>query len=120
MLLRLLASAALIGLSLHPSSASESGVVIVARMTAKPGQEAPLSERLRDASVHCPEEPGCSGFDVYRDNANPRRFVLVERWRSQADLERHWGHPWVKAFFDSRIELLEADIDATFVTRVAP
>jgi quinol monooxygenase YgiN len=34
-------------------------------------------------------EPGCERFDVYHSEAEPRRFTLVEHWRSSGDLDRH-------------------------------
>ncbi len=34
-------------------------------------------------------EPGVLAFDVYRDPAEPRAFVLVERFRDQAAHDAH-------------------------------
>lgn len=34
-------------------------------------------------------EPGCVQFDAYQSNADPRRFLLHERWESQTALDEH-------------------------------
>ncbi|MDQ3610343.1 MAG: antibiotic biosynthesis monooxygenase [Actinomycetota bacterium] len=34
-------------------------------------------------------EEGCISYALHRDNADPNHLVLVERWRSQADLDAH-------------------------------
>jgi len=35
------------------------------------------------------DEPGCARFEVYHSQADPARFLLVERWESQEALELH-------------------------------
>lgn len=35
------------------------------------------------------QEPGCLRFEVYHSNTDPTRFVLNERWESQAALDVH-------------------------------
>lgn len=34
-------------------------------------------------------EEGCIAYALHRDNADPNHLVLVERWRSQEDLDAH-------------------------------
>jgi quinol monooxygenase YgiN len=34
-------------------------------------------------------EPGCVRFEVYHSQNDPTRFLLSERWESQAALDRH-------------------------------
>jgi quinol monooxygenase YgiN len=34
-------------------------------------------------------EPGCLRFEVYQSNNDPARFLLAERWESQAALDEH-------------------------------
>jgi quinol monooxygenase YgiN len=34
-------------------------------------------------------EPGCIQFDAYQSNNDPKRFILHERWESQAALDEH-------------------------------
>ena len=35
------------------------------------------------------QEPGCERFEVYQSNNDPVRFLLTERWQSQAALDTH-------------------------------
>ena len=34
-------------------------------------------------------EPGCLRFEAYHSEADPRRFLLVERWGQKSDWETH-------------------------------
>jgi quinol monooxygenase YgiN len=34
-------------------------------------------------------EPGCILFDAFQSNNDPKRFMLHERWESQAALDEH-------------------------------
>ena len=50
-------------------------------------------ERVRDLLTQCVRgsraEDGCIRFDAFHSEADPRRFLLVENWRSKADWEEH-------------------------------
>lgn len=35
------------------------------------------------------KEPGCIRFEVYQSSNDPTRFLLTERWESQAALDVH-------------------------------
>ena len=35
------------------------------------------------------QEPGCIRFEVYQSSNDPTRFLLTERWESQAALDVH-------------------------------
>jgi quinol monooxygenase YgiN len=43
------------------------------------------------------EEQGCLLYAVHRDNADPQHFVLLERWRSQEEVDAHLATPHVAA-----------------------
>jgi quinol monooxygenase YgiN len=45
------------------------------------------------------EEEGCLAYALHRDSADPSHLVLVERWRSQADLDAHMTQPYVADLF---------------------
>lgn len=49
--------------------------------------------------VRTHEEEGCLLYALNRDNDNPLHFVIVERWRSQADLDAHLQTDHVAALF---------------------
>ena len=44
-------------------------------------------------------EPGCLTYALHQDNADPQHYLLIERWRSQADLDEHLTTPWVAELF---------------------
>ena len=35
------------------------------------------------------QEPGCARFEVYHSQNDPKVFMLVEHWETQADIDRH-------------------------------
>ena len=45
------------------------------------------------------EEEGCLTYALHRDNADPDHLVLIERWRSQEDLDAHMTKPYVADLF---------------------
>ena len=49
--------------------------------------------RVRDLLAQCVKgsrpEDGCVRYEVYHSEADPRRFLLVEHWRTRADWESH-------------------------------
>lgn len=34
-------------------------------------------------------EPGCERWEAYQSDADPKKFLLVERWTTKADWEAH-------------------------------
>ena len=45
------------------------------------------------------QEQGCLAYALHRDSADPSHLVLLERWRSQADLDAHMTKPYVADLF---------------------
>lgn len=66
---------------------------LVAIFTAKPGFEDKLEQLFRSVVDATLREEGCISYQLNRDLANPRRFVFIEEWESQADLDRHLAAP---------------------------
>jgi quinol monooxygenase YgiN len=50
---------------------------------------AEIKELLREQGRLSRAEPGCVRFEVYHSQADPRTFILVERWESQQALDVH-------------------------------
>ena len=61
------------------------------------------AEALKEAFAACARgthaEEGCLTYALHQDNANPLHFVLLERWRSQEDLDAHMTTPHVADLF---------------------
>jgi len=66
---------------------------VIAVFVAKPGFEEKLEQLFRSVVDTTLGEEGCIGYQINRDRADPRRFVFIEEWQSQADLDRHLAAP---------------------------
>ncbi len=68
-------------------------LTIIARFTARTGQE----QRLRDAltAMIAPSlaEEGCLAYQPYVDPARPDRMIIAEEWADAAALEYHFTLP---------------------------
>ncbi|WP_248767345.1 putative quinol monooxygenase [Pseudomonas sp. MWU12-2345] len=62
---------------------------VVAILRAKPGRAAELEPHLKACVVPSRAEPGCREYVLHVDQADPERFVFVERWIDQAAIEHH-------------------------------
>ena len=81
---------------------------VVAIFTAKPGFEDKLEQLFRSVVDTTLREEGCISYQLNRDLANPRRFVFIEEWQSQADLDRHLAAPHMKPLSEQVPECLES------------
>lgn len=72
-----------------------SEVVGVVHVRAAEGRLDELVAAFTSCILKTQEEEGCLAYALHRDNADPDHLVLVERWRSQADLDAHAGQPHV-------------------------
>jgi len=59
------------------------------------------------------EEAGCLRFEVYEDRDQESVYWLVERWRSQTDLEDHYAQSYVRALIDNYDEWLEEPLSVS-------
>jgi quinol monooxygenase YgiN len=59
-------------------------------LTVKDAADVPkVSELLAEQARLSRQEPGCVRFEVYQSSNDPTRFLLTERWESQAALDAH-------------------------------
>jgi quinol monooxygenase YgiN len=63
-------------------------------------------------------EEGCLTYALHQDSNDPTHLVLIERWRSQADLDAHMTKPYIADLFAVVGEpgMLAAAPDLTFAT----
>jgi quinol monooxygenase YgiN len=54
-----------------------------------PGDVEKIRSLLAEQARLSRQEPGCVRFEVYQSNNDPTRFLLTERWESQANLDTH-------------------------------
>jgi quinol monooxygenase YgiN len=63
--------------------------VVIARWTAKEGEEDAVAAALAALTEPSRAEPGNLAYVVHRDPADRRRFVIYERYRDEAAYEAH-------------------------------
>ena len=44
---------------------------------------------LKEQAIRSSGEPGCERFEVYHSQVDTRQFLLVEKWETQKNLDRH-------------------------------
>lgn len=81
-------------------------IAVIARMTAKEGQEAELENAMRELGKQVlANEPDCKHYQLCKGQ-NPRELVVMERYASQAALDAHGKSPHFRASFGKLGELL--------------
>ena len=59
--------------------------------------------RVRELLGQCARgsraEDGCVRFEAYQSEADPKRFLLVEHWRTREDWEAHRARPTVQQVY---------------------
>ncbi len=66
-----------------------SEVILVARLTAKPGREAEVEAMYHSLLVPTHAEVGCELYALHRVKDNPAQFVVIEKWASMDALKGH-------------------------------
>ena len=64
-------------------------VVLVAKWTAKEGEEARVRDCLERLAPPSREEPGCRFYQPCLDRQDPRVFLIFEIYDDEAALETH-------------------------------
>jgi len=73
-------------------------VKTVAILTAMPGRAGEVETLLRDMAPHCRAEPGNLRWDVWRDQADPNRYVLDELYVDSDAVAAHRHSPHYQAY----------------------
>ena len=68
-------------------------VTVVAVARIKPEHEERALELLRGLIEASHGEDGCVKYTLHRSKNEPGTYSIVERWRSQADLDTHFAMP---------------------------
>ncbi|MDQ4491228.1 antibiotic biosynthesis monooxygenase [Sinomonas sp. ASV486] len=83
--------------------------------TPRPDCAAELSAALRELQQESRQDQGSIEYSVY---AVDGRFILIEGWDSQTDLERHNEQAHVQEFVALSARLLAKPFTVTPITRV--
>ena len=94
-------------------------LTVVARIKAKPGQEARVRKELQELLVPTRAEDGCLNFDMHESLDRPGDFLFYENWTSRAHLDRHIQAPHIQNWFKLADSLLSEPVELSFWRRVA-
>jgi len=67
-------------------------LVLIAKITVKPGMEAQFEHIMHDAIPKVRAEPGNHAYIFHKVPENPRGYMFYEQYDDQAALETHRAH----------------------------
>jgi quinol monooxygenase YgiN len=71
---------------------------IIATLKIKPGKETEFEGVFRDLQdLVAKHEPGCLLYEVFKSRSQASTYVVMEKYKSQADLDAHRGTPHMAA-----------------------
>ncbi|MCB0870397.1 MAG: antibiotic biosynthesis monooxygenase [Solirubrobacterales bacterium] len=70
-----------------------SEVVVVAILKVKEGKREEAISGITPVVEQTHDEPGCISYALHQDNSDPDTLIIVERWKSQDDLNSHFTQP---------------------------
>ncbi|TIC80035.1 putative quinol monooxygenase [Nocardioides sp. GY 10127] len=80
---------------------------VVATMRVKPGSEEHVAKVFADIIEPSRAEEGCLRFECYPCYDDPRTWIFIDLWRSEADHEAHLETPhlkWALAAIEGHME----------------
>jgi quinol monooxygenase YgiN len=89
-----------------------SEIVVVGRLTARPGKQDELTEVLSALAAQTHAEDGCLLYALHREVDDPARYALIERWASPEALEAHLRSDHFAAVIARADELLDGRPDS--------
>ena len=87
------------------SAKTSKEITVVARSRALPGKEKEWESALRAVVAPTHREQGCLKYTLHRGVKDPSLMVVLERWSSQADLDRHLAAPHIRDLFEKAARL---------------
>jgi len=81
----------------HAQPLSE--VIVTLKLQFKPGSADHVLRTFLPAIALTRAEPGNNDFQLFKVAAAEDTFIVFERWRDQAALDRHWQQPYTKEIF---------------------
>lgn len=90
-------------------------IVVVARAHAKAGREEEFLRYFESIMKSTHQEPGCTRYAMHRGLDDSGTFVMVERYRSKADLDQHMASPYIQKLFAEIGEYVDAPPELLFL-----
>jgi|ERR1700734_2353167 quinol monooxygenase YgiN len=81
---------------------SDSPIILNVHMEAVAGREKDLENQLSALVPPTRGEPGCLAYELHRDTEQSGKFMLFEKFKSQAALDEHVASGYFKKFLDYR------------------
>jgi quinol monooxygenase YgiN/catechol 2,3-dioxygenase-like lactoylglutathione lyase family enzyme len=95
-------------------------ITIIATQRVKEGKESALEALMQGLTDEIRDnEPGCLRFEHLRSQDDPRAYVVLEQYATQAALDLHKGTAYLQAFLPRLLELLEQPPGVTVLGDVA-
>jgi quinol monooxygenase YgiN len=76
-------------------------VTVIATFTLKPEDEQRAIEILKGVVAATHGEEGCLLYTLHRATNKPHTWSIVEKWRSQEDLDAHFEMPHMQPMADA-------------------
>ena len=101
-----------------PTDENRELLTVVARMTAKPGQEDELRRSLEALVPTTVAEDGCVNYDLNVAEDDPATFFFYENWESGEKLDAHLAAPHLVEFAGRLDDLLVGGADGLVIQRL--
>jgi len=75
----------------------EEGIIVLAQLKAKAGEEGAVKETLTAMVAPTREEEGCICYNLHQSKSDPSEFMFYEQWASKATLDVHGKTAHMKA-----------------------
>jgi quinol monooxygenase YgiN len=93
-------------------------IIVVAKGRAKPGKEAELEAAFREAVRGTHGEPGCLLYAFHLGAEDKSLMVMIEKWTSKAELDKHFQTPHIKTLFGKIPNLAAAEPEVLVLNAV--
>jgi autoinducer 2-degrading protein len=88
--------------------------VLVVSLRVKPGKDRQFLAAIRaNAAASRRDEPGCRRFDVLRDTADPRHYLLYELYDNEKAFQGHRNMPHFPVWRRAAAECLDEQVNTT-------
>jgi len=95
------------------------GCTLIAYLHAKQDKREELLKILLSFVKPSREESACVDYHLHVSNDDPNLFIFYENWRTREELDQHLQTPILTNFWARRLDLLEKDVEITFMTMLS-
>jgi quinol monooxygenase YgiN len=92
---------------------------MIARLAPKPDKVDELRKILQDFVRPTRAEAGCVAYHLHSYEDRGTVFAFYEVWRSQADLDEHMKTPYISAFMERELDLLQKPVEIERMTMLS-